>query len=136
LGDYSPPLLRVKTTDIDTDVYWEFQALSDTEVLVEGPNNNETLWLDRAPFGNVPHPARTQIDNSVFTFQALSDTQILVEGADGTLWLERTPFGNVPPPRSQIDSSVLNYQAVPSTNATEITVLGSDFKLWDEFAPF
>ncbi len=38
--------------------------------------------------------------------------------------------------QAQIDRSVLNYQAVPGTNATEITVLGSDSKLWYEFAPF
>ncbi len=83
------------------------------------------------------HGSRTSWDD---VFQALSATEVLVHLGinpdDGTIWLEHVPFGNVPPPRSQIDRSVLNYQAVPSTNATEITVLGSDSKLWYEYLSY
>ncbi|GHO94660.1 hypothetical protein KSF_047080 [Reticulibacter mediterranei] len=111
-------------TLIDTHVTRFFQALSDTQILVLTANPNN-LWLDSAPFGSSFPPARTQIDTDVFGFQALSATQIMVERAtNSVLWLEHSPFGSVPPPRSQIDSGVLDFQAVPGTNGNQVLVLG------------
>ena len=86
----------------------DFQAFSDTEVLVLG--NDGKLWLEHAgtsgKFGAVP-PPREQVDWNVFAFQGLSDTTVLVLGTDGKLWLEHAEstgkFGAVPPPREQID---------------------------------
>jgi hypothetical protein len=126
--------------EIDTDVKG-FQWLSDSEILVLGHDNK--LWLEHAPFGNVP-PGRFQVDANVVTFQAFSDNEIVVLGTDGKLWLERGPFGNVPPSRVQIDANVTTNLNSPALGArsfqalsdTQILVLGTDSKLWLEQAPF
>jgi hypothetical protein len=125
---------------IDEDVKG-FQWLSDNEILVLGSDNK--LWLEHAPFGNVP-PGRFQVDANVVNFQAFSDSEIVVLGTDGKLWLERGPFGNVPPSRVQIDANVTTNLNSPALAArpfqalsdTQILVLGTDGKLWLEQAPF
>jgi len=50
--------------------------------------------------------------------------------------MDRAPFGSAPPARAQVDGNVAQFQAIPGTNGTVITVLGTDRKLWNEFAPF
>jgi hypothetical protein len=134
-------LVRSDTTSkIDEDVKG-FQWLSDSEILVLGSDNK--LWLEHAPFGNVP-PGRIQVDSNVYNFQAFSDSEILVLGIDGKLWLEHAPFGNVPPSRVQVDANVTTNLTSPGLAArpfqalsdSEILVLGSDGKLWLERAPF
>jgi hypothetical protein len=105
-----------------------------------------SLWLENAPFGQVP-PVRAQVDGNVVAFQALSDSELFVLGSDGNLWLEHGPFGQVPPQREQVDGTVAlplpaasgevpvlrSFQALSDT---EILVLGSDRNLWLEQGPF
>jgi hypothetical protein len=129
---------------VDSNVA-SFQASTDTIVLVLGNNGN--LWLEQAPFGKVP-PARRQVDASVRAFQGLYDTEVLVLGNNGNLWLEQAPFGKVPPARQQVDASVAmgpptgGFISVREKNTfqalsyEEVLVLGSNGKLWLEFAPF
>lgn len=99
-------------------------------IFVLGTDGN--LWMEQAPFGNVP-PRRVLVDTTVFTFQALSNDTVVVLGTDGKLWLEQAPFGRLPPSRVQIDGSVQAFQAIDSQN---VVVLGNDGRLWQETAPF
>ena len=91
-----------------------FQTVDGYEhVFVLGTNGN--LWLEQSPFGKIP-PARTLVDETVFTFAALSDQTVVVLGTDGNLWIEQAPFGKAPPSRTQVDGNVQSFQAVDSQN--------------------
>ena len=94
---------------------------------------NGTLWLENPPFGTVPPPNRTQVDNDVIGFESFG-SNVLVLGSDGNLWIEEPPFGNVPPKRTQVDGNVSSFAAGDSTNT--IWVLGKDGNLWFETGPF
>jgi hypothetical protein len=118
-GDQPPPMPTAFGTE---DGY--------RNIFVLGLNGN--LWLEQAPFGNLP-PARKQVDGTVFTFQPLSNDTVAVLGTDGKLWLEQAPFGKVPPARTQIDGSVQAFQALDSQT---MLVLGIDGNLWYETGPF
>jgi len=124
------------TLNISSFQFLSDQALSDTEVLVQQGSsfNDGALSLYRAPFGAVPSN-RTLIDiHADGRSKALSDTQILVEDNQANLWLESAPFGSsFPPARTQIDTSVLDFQTL---SATQILVRGGDGTLWLERAPF
>jgi len=118
-GDQPPPMPR------------SFQTVdSYSHIFVLGTDGK--LWLEQAPFGNVP-PTRVQVDAAAFTFQSLDSQTVLVLGTDGNLWLEHVPFGKVPPTRGQVDSSVQAFQGLDSQT---VVVLGTDGKLWLEQAPF
>src|SRR5260370_40552412 len=78
------------------------------QILVRGTDG--TLWLDQAPFGNVP-PSRFTIDANVRSFQALDSQTALVLGSDSNLSLEEGPVGNAPPCRRPIDVKVAAFQA-------------------------
>jgi hypothetical protein len=107
-----------------------FQALGVEDVVVLGTDQN--LWLEHAPFGNLP-PTRQQIDGNVEAFDAVDANTIYVLGSNGALWLEHGPFGSVPPPRQQVDGNVAAFDAI---DANTIYVLGQDGKLWLEHGPF
>jgi hypothetical protein len=107
-----------------------FQALGVEDVVVLGTDQN--LWLEHAPFGNLP-PTRQQIDGNVEAFDAVDANTIYVLGSNGALWLEHGPFGAVPPPRQQVDGNVAAFDAI---DANTIYVLGQDGKLWLEHGPF
>ena len=81
-----------------------FQGLSATQAYVLGEDGN--LWLESAPWGNVP-PSREQVDDNVAALQALSATQAYVLGKDGNMWLESGPWGHVPPSREQVNVTAL-----------------------------
>ena len=75
------------------------------------------LWLEHAPFGNVP-PARDYVDQEVGAFRALDSQNVLVRGMDNNLWLEHPPWarpGRIPP-REQIDGDVLAFQGLNPQN--------------------
>ena len=78
-------------------------------MIVLGTDGN--LWLEYAPFGNVPL-GRQQVDANVQDFQGLDNQTILVLGTDGNLALERAPFGNVPAGRQQVDGNVRAFQGL------------------------
>jgi len=120
-----------------------FQALDLEPVFVLDGDVN--LWLDRAPFGNVP-PLRAQIDANVgqwgtrsdnatqTAFQGFDLEHVFVRGEDGNLWLEQplpgVGWGAVPPPeRWQIDANVAAFQAF---DLEHVFVLGTDGNLWLE----
>jgi hypothetical protein len=103
---------------------------STDQLLVLGSNAN--LWLEHAPFGNVP-PAREQVDGGVHAFQPIDNQTVLALGNNGKLWLEHAPFGNVPPAREQVDGNVRAFQGLDSQT---VLVLGTDEKLWLESGPF
>ena len=107
-----------------------FQGLDVENVVVLGTDQN--LWLEHAPFGNLP-PTRQQIDGNVEAFDAVDANTIYGLGSNGALWLEHGPFGAVPPPRQQVDGNVAAFDPVDRNN---IYVLGSDGKFWLEFGPF
>ena len=79
------------------------------------------LWLEHAPFGNVP-PGREQVDANVRAFQGfqslIGGLTALVLGTEGNLWLEHPPFGNVPPSRQQVDGNVRAFQGLDDGNKT------------------
>jgi len=106
-----------------------FQWCGTNDIYVLGSDGN--LWLEQAPFGNVP-PARQQVDGNVAAFEALTSASALVPGSDGNLWLELGPWGNVPPTRSQVDGNVKAFQAM---GASGIYVLGDNGNLWLEQHP-
>lgn len=106
-----------------------FQSTSSNNadwISVLGADRN--LWLERAPFGNVP-PNRQLIDSNVLTFQTLDNQTALVLGLDGRFWKERSPFGVLAIDRTLIDQNVKSFQALDSET---FLVLGSDGKLWLE----
>ena len=102
-----------------------------SDVIVLG--KNQRLWLEHAPFGNVP-PSRDYIDQAVEAFQFLDSQNVLVLG-DGNLWLEHPPWARPGrlPAREQIDSNVAGFQGLDAQN---VLVLGTDGNLWWEHAPF
>jgi len=115
--------------------------MSDVIVL----NRWRLLWLEHAPFGNVP-PSRDYIDRSVAAFpwqigtartaQFLDSQNVLVLGTDGNLWLMHPPWGPTGrhSPRDHIDSNVgAGFQGLDAQN---VLVLGTDGNLWWEHAPF
>jgi hypothetical protein len=126
---------------IDSNVVG-FQGIDAQNVLVLG--GDQRLWLEYAPFGNVP-PRRDYIDQSVAAFpwqigtartaQFLDSQNVLVLGADGNLWLMHPPWGPTGrhSPREQIDSNVVGFQGIDAQN---VLVLGADGRLWLEYAPF
>ena len=91
-GDQPPPMPRSFQT---VDGY--------SHIFVLGTDGN--LWLEQAPFGNVP-PSRVQVDGNVRAFRAVNENYVFVLGQDGKLWWEQAPFGNVPPERHLIDAAV------------------------------
>jgi len=111
-----------------------------SDVIVLG--TDQRLWLEHAPFGNVP-PSRDYIDQSVAAFQFLDNQNVLVLGTGGmvlgtggNLWLEHPPWAHGPrglPAREQIDSNVVGFQGIDAQN---VLVLGADQRLWWEHAPF
>src|SRR5436190_17860024 len=108
-----------------------FHFFSATQVVVQG--NDDNLWLESAPFGQVP-PSRVQIDTEVSTFQGLPGlNDVVVQGHNGNLWLEHAPFGHVPPVRELIDTAVSAFQ--PLSNS-KVLVKGDDDNLWREQDPF
>jgi len=117
---------------IDSNVVG-FQGIDAQNVLVLG--GDQRLWLEYAPFGNVP-PRRDYIDQSVAAFQFLDSQNVLVLGTDGNLWLMHPPWGPTGrhSPRDHIDSNVgAGFQGLDAQN---VLVLGTDGNLWWEHAPF
>lgn len=111
-------------------------------IFVLGTDGN--LWLENAPFGQVP-PSRVQVDANVATFQPPQivrfehgawDYGMLVLGTDGNLWAANPPFGHVPPSRIQVDATVQAFEWVAFSGtsspwAQTPFVLGTDGKLWN-----
>ena len=103
-----------------------FAAIDDHNILVLGQDDH--LWLEFAPFGNVP-PARSHVDANVQAFRFVDGQNVYVLGRDGNLWLQHAPFE--PLVREQVDGDVAAFQ--PLDTAT-VFVLGKDGNLWLEHA--
>jgi hypothetical protein len=94
-------------------------------VLVLGTDHK--LWLENAPFGNVP-PGRTFVAATVQDFQYLDDKAIFFRATDSSLFLFN---GNVFP--LPVDINVQAFQAIDNQT---VLVLRTDGNLWLEHAPF
>jgi len=129
LTAFASPHTFARRVQIDAGMS-SFSSFSPTEALVMGPGDFGTLWLEHAPLETVP-PGRTWV-SATDSFHVISGTQILYTfGGELT---EQSPL--TPGPGTvyhQVDLNVSSFQAITSS---EVVVLGTDGKLWLEFAPF
>jgi hypothetical protein len=124
----NPPPNR-KPVDRHVD---SFQALDKDTIFVVDADDH-TLWLERAPFGQVPNPQRWKVDDDFKSFQALSADTVCVLGTDNYLRLKRAPFGASE--GAVIDRHVALFRAI-ELDASNICVIDSWQKLWVERGPF
>jgi hypothetical protein len=126
-------------TAVDRNVA-SFAPIDQSNVLVLGKDGK--LWLESAPFGNVP-PSRLYVDSGIKAYKPVRTTgEVLVLKADRTLWLYENPKAldltevgghiHIPPP-VQIDANVADFY---SYDGATVYVLGTDGHLWQESAPF
>jgi hypothetical protein len=123
---------------IDANVR-DFYSWDGASVFVLGLNGH--LWLESAPFGNVP-PSRVSVDEGVQAFTPwfgsnIQDLGALVLGSqtyDWPLLLELPPFGSLPPSNmTLVDKNVAQFVQF---DFQTIYVLGTNGNLWIESAPF
>ena len=93
-------------------------------VWVLGTDGN--LWLEYAPYGNVP-PKRDPVDTNVLAFQPLSDTSAVVLHNDGKLVVVSGLFGEQAPIYANIATDVMEFVA---TDADNMLLLKTEGKLW------
>jgi hypothetical protein len=123
-------------TPVDSNVF-DFESVDKNNVYVLRTDGN--LWLESAPWGQVP-PGKPVAGNVLgFDGLAVTGLQLMINSkpaiyvlyANGDLSLVR--FEETPPVITPVDSNVINFAAIDENN---VYVLGSDRKLWLEYAPF
>src|SRR5580658_818135 len=121
-------------TLVDQNVL-KFLPISETAVYVLGTDGK--LWLEKAPFGNVP-PARNLVDSDVSAWKpGANPPELFVLKGDASLWCYPTGFpAKATEGRSGtqiVDNDVLDFY--PWDEDT-LFILGTNGRLWQAKPPY